>query len=612
MVSKKNTAFKSQIFRYLKRKGKKALAKIAKAKERENSEPRLKKRPLKRINTRDKSAQEKPSPERLKKFADYLATARSIISSLFIIGLSILLIYTVYIEIKRDNFQINSFSVPPDFEKNGLSSQVISNKLADKVNNIFEGIRSISPIERPFPSNGTTLPEVTVPSTNISLKTFINYLKPKTRSVGGEVTINGKGLNITVRVYNNRHEEDVQSETFIGTNEDFDTILSKVAEYIAKTTYPYGFASYLYENERIDEALELAQYCVYNAPEADDARGYILWGLILYNQNKEDEAIEKYQMAESKDCTIDFIYINWGLVLEKKKETGQAMEKYKRAIAVNPKASMAYNNLGYILFLNKEYDEAIKNFNKAIEIEPRDSLPYKNLGATLVEKKQYKEANIIYERAIAVNPEKAADLYMAWGWALTEAKDYDNAVTKYQKIIRINQCDSKAYNAWGYALYKRGENSNVADYSDSILKYQKAVECDVKNTDVYWNWGEVLNKMKDVKILSEQKRFEFETAIALFEKSIKTSSTNAAFNYWTLAYALQIIDKYRKATVYYEKSLELDPADCTKRLYYANMLKNQGQNKLALKQYQKITEIEPICDSVGKATDAIREIQEGL
>ena len=124
---------------------------------------------------------------------------------------------------------------------------------------------------------------------------------------------------------------------------------------------------------------------------------YNLLGLILVNQEKNDEAMRCYEKGIKIDPTFGMIYNNIGFLFFKyKKATADNLKKaesfYKKAIALDKKIPEPHNNLGSLYDHLDRLEDAIKCFKKAIDINPKFSYAHHNLGSAYVSIGKFNEA----------------------------------------------------------------------------------------------------------------------------------------------------------------------------------------------------------------------------
>ena len=136
---------------------------------------------------------------------------------------------------------------------------------------------------------------------------------------------------------------------------------------------------------------------------------YNLLGLILVNQEKNDEAMRCYEKGIKIDPTFGMIYNNIGFLFFKyKKATADNLKKaesfYKKAIALDKKIPEPHNNLGSLYDHLDRLEDAIKCFKKAIDINPKFSYAHHNLGSAYVSIGKFNEAKKYFKESIKLNP----------------------------------------------------------------------------------------------------------------------------------------------------------------------------------------------------------------
>ena len=128
-------------------------------------------------------------------------------------------------------------------------------------------------------------------------------------------------------------------------------------------------------------------------------------GIGHYNNDKYDEAIERFEKAIEIDKNYADAYNYRGLAYRRKGEYDEAIKDYNKAIEIDENYVNAYNNRGYTYRRKGEYDEAIKNYDEAIRLNPNDALYYSNRGYAYYNKGEYDEAIKNYDKAIRLNPD---------------------------------------------------------------------------------------------------------------------------------------------------------------------------------------------------------------
>ena len=500
-----------------------------------------------------------------------------------------LLLY-VYREVTRDALIIDPFSVPKRFEEAGLTSDVMANRIGDKLRQIEVSARTRRKKDNLASlKDEASIPEVEIPGTKLGLKTVIDITRsvfaiyPK--HVSGDVVIlandssNTKAptavkqqATVTTYVTEGRSRSSAMSVT--SDAEDVGLLVQRAAETVLRQINPYVLAVYEYDQGDRDKALGIVEGMIDNPSEArgQKAAAFSLWGLALHEQHRYDEAIAKYQKAIELDPKFAFAYDNWGVTLQEQHRYDEAIANYQKAIELDPKFADAYDNWGAALQEQHKYDEAIANYQKAIELDPKFAYAYDNWGLALQEQHKYDEAIANYQKAIELDP-KFAYAYENWGAALQEQHKYDEAIANYQKAIELDPKFAYAYDNWGLALQEQHK------YDEAIANYQKAIELDPKFAYAYENWGAAL-----------QEQHKYDEAIAKYQKAIELDpKLAAAYNNW--GYALQEQHKDDEAIAKYQKAIELDPKFALAYDNWGLALKEQGKNDEANQLFEKASRL---------------------
>ncbi len=395
------------------------------------------------------------------------------------------LLFYVYREVTRNVLIIDPFTVPRHFEEAGLTGEVMANRIGDRLHEIEIGTQT-----RLKKDNLTSLreegsvPDVEIPGTKFGLKTLVDVTRavlgiyPK--HISGDIVVPvdtpstvgsppAKQARVTIYLTQGRSRSagvplDVPSD-------NLELLVQSTAETALGQVNPYVLAVYRYEHREYDRATEIMERIIQD-PSQDVLHKEVacnLWGNVLNNQKKYDEAIAKYQKAIELDPKYAFPYNGWGNVLNQQKKYDEAIAKYQKAIELDPKYAFPYNGWGNVLNQQKKYDEAIAKYQKAIELDPKSAFPYNGWGIVLYDQKKYDEAIAKYQKAIELDP-KSAVAYNGWGVVLYDQKKYDEAIAKYQKAIELDPKYVAAYNNWSIVLREQGKN----DEADA--KFQKARE----------------------------------------------------------------------------------------------------------------------------------------
>jgi tetratricopeptide (TPR) repeat protein len=111
-----------------------------------------------------------------------------------------------------------------------------------------------------------------------------------------------------------------------------------------------------------------------------DSRIYRIWGDILLDAKKYEQAKEKYRIAVALDPQDSAAYEKWGRVLFDQRDFAGAIEKYRRAIAKNERAAEPRYRLGWALLSQGNIEDAIKAFEEAAKVAaPTDAARWSDM-----------------------------------------------------------------------------------------------------------------------------------------------------------------------------------------------------------------------------------------
>ncbi|MBM4137690.1 MAG: tetratricopeptide repeat protein [Nitrospira sp.] len=219
----------------------------------------------------------------------------------------------------------------------------------------------------------------------------------------------------------------------------------------------------------------------------------------------------------------------------------QAQDIYNEILQKNPQDSGIMYLLGIIYYQEGNYDLAIEYIRKALEFNPlSDAYAYFYLGNALKNKKQFDEAITCYQRALQMNPQ-LIEAYHNLAWIFQEKNQTDEAITYYQKALNLNPALADAYYNLGTIFQDRKQ------FDDAITFYQKALEIDPTLADAYYNLG----------ILFQQRK-QFDKAIEFHQKALQFNC-DLIDAYFNLGTSYENKKQYDEAIAHYQKALQLNP-----------------------------------------------------
>ncbi len=182
-----------------------------------------------------------------------LSVGLKILGGLLVLSVVVALAAMVWSASQQSGLVIEAFSVPPDLASRGLTGQVVSTRVLDKLERMEK--ETETPWAAAHSAREAQDIKIEIPDTGISLGELMRYLRAWLGSevhVTGEISRNVDGsLAVTARY------GDTPGETQGGKEADLDALLEKAAEQLYHASQPVRFADYLAGKQRYDEALAI-------------------------------------------------------------------------------------------------------------------------------------------------------------------------------------------------------------------------------------------------------------------------------------------------------------------------------------------------------------------
>ena len=271
-------------------------------------------------------------------------------------------------------------------------------------------------------------------------------------------------------------------------------------------------------------------------------------------------------------------YFYLGLVSEDYKEK---LKYYDKAIKANPEYSDAYINRGLVKNELQDYEGSIKDYDKAIELDPKCSLAYNNRGYTKHKQGNHEGALADYNKAILLNPklnialdnkakllsevclkddkEFSEKYYLSLGIQEINKGNFLEGIKNMDESLKYNDKSDITY------FYKAIAYHNLNNIDLAYENYTKTITLNKKMIDAYYNRGQLILKDNPKQALDD-----FVTAVALDPKFIDA--------YYAIAAIQKNLGHYEDAVKNLDKILEIEPmavnAKAFKKLILTKYLKN--------------------------------------
>lgn len=244
------------------------------------------------------------------------------------------------------------------------------------------------------------------------------------------------------------------------------------------------------------------------------------------------------------------------------KDLKKKLELYTFALNLNENFLDAWINRGLVYNELGNYEKSISDYNKAIEIDSKCALAFNNRGYTRFKQKDYQGALEDYNKAILLNPKFQMALdnkallfqtvcikddkdfnekyYLSLGIADVNEGNFPEAISSLDEALTLNPNSEVAY------FYKAICFHSLNRTAEAYENYTKAIELNKNMVDAYFNRGQLLFKTNQKQALDD-----FVSAVALDSKFIDA--------YYSIAAIQKNLGQYKEAIKNLDKIIELEP-----------------------------------------------------
>lgn len=186
---------------------------------------------------------------------------------------------------------------------------------------------------------------------------------------------------------------------------------------------------------------------------------------------------------------------------------------------------------------NHEFMRAEKFYMRLLKFDP--STPGINfpMGVWYKEKGLWDKARAAFLRALDTDPHILAETYYYLGNVARERKEYKEAISYYQKSIKIDPEFSEAYYNLGKVYAVNGQSK------EALEAFIRARELNPQDMDTYLNIG--------VELSNQGKRKE---ALEMYERALALNP-NSYVVYSNIGVEYTLLGDYEKAITYHKKAL---------------------------------------------------------
>jgi choline-sulfatase len=216
----------------------------------------------------------------------------------------------------------------------------------------------------------------------------------------------------------------------------------------------YGKALILASRGRLSESDAMLRNLLAKYPELADVR--VALGLNLQREGRQEDAVENFQKALSKDPTNVLAHFDSAVSYFALGRFPQAVQEAQATLALAPYYTRADSLLGTISIQQKQYDRAATSFKNALVYAPKDYTANYNLGVLAAIQQHWSEAERYLSTALATEP-GSPEAHNTLGSLYLRQGDLRKAEAEFTAAIRLQP--KFAWPHYNLGLVFRAENA---------------------------------------------------------------------------------------------------------------------------------------------------------
>jgi tetratricopeptide (TPR) repeat protein len=217
------------------------------------------------------------------------------------------------------------------------------------------------------------------------------------------------------------------------------------------------------------------------------------------------------------------------------------------------------------LTLTGDHDPQLQELTKSMQEDTKGPTGWFRLGRLMMKVAQYDKAEQVFEMILdrTTDEKEKGEIYHNLGWIKKDQGKYTEAITYYEKSLKIRQKTlpanhpdlASSYNNIG-TVYK-----NMGEYSKALSYYEKALEIRQKtlpanHPDLATSYGNIGGVYDDMGEYSKALSY-YEKSFEIKQKTLPANHPSLATSYNNIGGVYNNMGEYSKALSYYERALDI-------------------------------------------------------
>ena len=221
----------------------------------------------------------------------------------------------------------------------------------------------------------------------------------------------------------------------------------------------------LIDADQLEEAQQRLEQDV--AAGGRTARNLLRWGMILYRQERYEEALSELRLSFSLNEKDPDVHKLLGLSLTKLEKPKLAEPFFEIAVQLAPNDFMGHFYLGLHNYTTNRFEPAEAEFRRVISLKPDYLDGYSFLGMALEELGREDDAISVYKKAIALGDQSSTTdekPYFYLGRYFIRLQRTPDGLPWLRRAVEVNSNATEALNLLGKILSETGDDNEALSF----------------------------------------------------------------------------------------------------------------------------------------------------
>ena len=208
-------------------------------------------------------------------------------------------------------------------------------------------------------------------------------------------------------------------------------------------------------------------------------------GVIHHRQQRNDQAIEDYNLALARNPNYVEAWENLGIANAALGKTDQAIDAMSKAIDINSKYVPAYKKRAELYRARKQYPETLRDYDRLIDLTSNKAPLYLQRAEVYQALTRLPEAIQDYDRAIALAPRNPAAYFFRAG-VYYASQNHLKAREDFSKVIELAPNKAMAYSNRAIINWL-----HLKEFDSAVEDWKKVASLEPKNPEPHRYIGSI-------------------------------------------------------------------------------------------------------------------------